>query len=741
MTRKQSILSVLMVFLIASSAIIGGMAGTVSAQQTDSTDDSIAVTCVDSVEGWGVWVPAVGAYQCIDAVFDATSYDSTAELESQAYSTANSIKDREITRAEEYSNWSFGTVSSAIGVAEDDYFQVHYDGGTKSEAKSAGQEALRTHFTKQISNEYAHRNNTLELAYSVSKSTATDANVDTPVVEFHVQYATPGSTFPGGKTVVPTDDSDIQYQTKTLKDGSTMDVVHKIVDVKVVDNGNDNPVDYDVKTALTHIDSDDDGTKDQYNIVYRNFDSSNNSLSLNLNDPYSSDTKTVDLTQSYTRVQEMNSDYDSAIGEVENLVDQLYANHETGTINPADYLSAQNLYEQYSGDNSHYSYTAAKATTAGLSSNLETSQIIQMGGSEYEGIVMNQDNSPQLADFEVGGNGVFEQSSPVLSYNDSDQATLSVGSSDTNTTGDLTYNTDTNILKTTISPQGNTWGEIGYIRIENISGSLSEIPNAEFSVMVDGTDIAKSQSEGHFDLEDTSTSTADAEITLEVNGVTEGDNFEVVFPDISPDVVKTYTATTTSGTSTSTTIDSVSQVADSGVSISDDSSSVTLDKSAVDDYAFVNVSDGNTYVAYGNDTVAQKGIPQGFAVGTEYTSSDADFVAVQDGKEGKLMPVESSFTISSAQDAEGDELDYVIMETEGRDSYDYTANNLQEVLDRIENIEDAIGERGDVDPPSAGGSDDSPGFLTGVLGGAGGVVAILLVLVFMALAGEITSVN
>jgi len=741
MTRKQSIKTMLMVFLIASSAVIGAV-GTVSAQQTESTGDSIAVTCVESVEGWGIWLPAVGAYQCVDAVFDATSYDSTAELESQAYSTANSIEDREITRAEEYSNWSFATVSTSIGIAEDDYFQVHYDKGTKSEAKSAGQEALRTYYTKQISNEYAHRNNTLELAYKISEGTATDPNVDTPVVLFDAHYFTGSSSCAGctdsaSEYVNPTGDSDITYTTKTLKDGSTMDVATKITDVKLQDGNLDSGFVSD--GTLEYVDTDDDGTKDQYNIVYTQTAGSSNDLNLVVNDPYSDDSKNIDITKTFTRYSELESDFNSASSEVENLVDQLYANHEPGTINPADYLSAQNLYEQYSGDNSHYSYTAAKATTAGLSSNLSTSQIIQMDGSEYEGIVMNQDNSPQLADFEVSGNGVFEQSSPVLSYNDSDQATLSVGSSDSNTPStDYVYNTDTDTLTFDIASSDISGAP--YVEVKFPTPGVDTGSNSTSTVDIAGTDISTDNPQldrGRIRIPVTSdTYSNDATVSIsDVTGISDGDAMDIT------NMMTGLTISTTSGTSTSTTIQSVGQVSDSGVSISDNGSSVTLNKSAVGDYAFVEMSDGNTYVAYGNDTVAQKGIPQGFAVGTEYTSSDADFIAVQDGKEGKLMPVESSFTISSAQDAEGDELDYVIMETEGRDSYDYTANNLKEVLDRIEDIEDAIGERGDVDPPSSGGSDDGPGFLTGVLGGAGGVVAILLVFVFMALAGRITSVN
>ena len=787
--NKNTILSVLMVFLIASSGFAGAV-GTVSAQTTDTSGGESAFDkCVENVDGWALLNPVlIGGAQCIQGAFSPSDYDSSTELENEAWNQAVSIQDYTEQRSTEYQNWNDRSLSASLLEAEKPLIEAHYAEKSEADARSAASEQVREYYSGQLSSSYNANNQVYERAVSISKSTNADSNIDTPVIQFDVAYGYTVSTVSQDSydtvTANATQDSEIKYTTRTLPNGDEFDYASKIVDVSVPDSFNSG--DISDGYALKYVDSDSDGTKDQYNIVIQPQTIQDNTQQVKLvaNDPYSSETRTITWEQNHvTRVDSIKSEYNTAQGEVETMATDLYSTHTKGTINPDDYVSGATLLEEYSQNDSHYSYSAAKAAVTGLNTDLDAQQIVQINGdtsTEYEGMILTGSEGPQIADHEVSTNGVFDNSSNVFDWDSgtSGQDTLTVVGGGTTDSYIGSSGGKYMPYSFAVNPDGSY--ALSEFRIVN-DGTASNLDTStnpaaiktvtiemnggiEFLSSIDGTTMPISDGMGGTVSNNVTLDSATNTITITLTNtrsddviftppeshinLTPGDaSYTFTVKNDSGNVIGQETANFTVGgdVTTTGTIDAVRQADSGGVSISDDGSSATIQKSAVDDYALVDVSDGNTYVAYGSQTAADAGIPTGFEVGKQYTASNFGSVMLtyQNGDKVETLREDTidTFTILSASSASSGEEISVLDYSDGGQRTFTDTSNIREELENQQEVQDAINQRGDVDPAGAGGSVEQR-LQDGLLGfGAGASLVVFIggVLVVLWLVGRITS--
>jgi hypothetical protein len=105
----QQVLTLLMVSLVAFSSLAAPASASLgtsdSGVQFQSAGEDAVNACVENVDTWGYIAPVYGAYQCIDGAFSPSDYDSSSELENEAYNNMISVQDTVETRQNGWQNW------------------------------------------------------------------------------------------------------------------------------------------------------------------------------------------------------------------------------------------------------------------------------------------------------------------------------------------------------------------------------------------------------------------------------------------------------------------------------------------------------------------------------------------------------------------------------------------------------------------------------------------------------------
>ncbi|NLV09316.1 hypothetical protein GOC74_05145 [Halomicrobium mukohataei] len=681
-------------FILVSAVGMPLFAGTAVAQTQE--EKTAVEKCSENITKFGAQTVLIGVAECIGGAFSPAEYDSSPELETESWNSIVAIQDSEEKRQKAFNNWGELSKSNALQTAEKPIIEAHYAGEDSAQARSAGADALSQYYSSQLSSEYAHRTNVVERAYSVSKATAQNDNVgetgsglddvypsQTGLLYWEVSGNESGTTTNPNYHVTPTADSSLKYVEKGLPNGETMESIAAVTHITQTWTADDITVLAKTDSSAFTVDhyalAFDKGWVEQNHVQVNGSDWSSNNyeeklpavVAVNADgqvsvitgsqnedyddagmvamDPYSSDSAdNVNLAptqQSITRASDADTERNNAMSEMQTMVDDLYSTHETGTINPEDYVSPATLTNQYATEDSHYSYASAVATMNGLQTDLESAQTITWtDGSEYEGQVLFGGSGNALADSE--GQSYVQRSNSMLSF-------------------------------------------------------------SETTKTVDGEEVT-----------------------------------------VQEDTVTMDTSTN------SYSITGVYKVSDSAYTVSDDGTSVTIEKDGLNkDYVLMDVeyTDGSgntvtdTIVLYANEDAQSQGIPSGLEVGTQYTVSNLDnsvMMSYQSGDSASVKTADSgSFTITDAKSAAtGNSIKYIEYDDGGQRTFTDTSNLTEELEERSQ-IQDALVDRGDIDPAGAGGSGDGisdtiKGFGAGILAAIGG--GFFLIVLF--LIGRITSI-
>lgn len=632
----KSIGNIVMAVMILTSLFVGSI-GTVSAQSTADR----AYSCVENAEqNASILSFALGgtdlAYYCVSGAWNADEVGSmsTAELQDSAWSASTNIEDATDTRQKEYDQWGDKATTVALQEAEGPVIDAHYAEKSEAEARSEGLETVREYFAQQKAKEIKQHNANIELSYSLSKNTYKATDVD-PVVYWYYESGTTTNR------VVATDNSDLVYQTVTLEDGSEIDKVVAITNVKAIDASQGD----DVAIVFDDVDSI-NGTSvvsqpspfDAPHILSKDsngdYTDSLPGLELTRADPYTSETSTISWTQGHIqRINDLENQRETAVKDLRTMVSDLYQNRDKGTINPDEYVSPSTMTDRYNSDNSHYSYPTAMAASLGFDTNVKSSQIIEIDGQEYEGTILVDGNASGLQP--IADSSASQDGTAYLNYTSTDSQDIATAS--------LEVNAD-------------TITSVDYVQDDAYS--------------VDGTTV-----------------------TIEKGGLTQD------YVLISAEMTNPETG------------DTVTQ-------------------------RLLQFADENTANKY-------NGIPTGLVSGNTYSVSEFDTVMLsyQNGDTADTMTVTSDFTVKSIQDAETGNEVQAVGYTDGVDRDFTQTSNLTEELNRLEDIQNAMSERSDVDPAGAGGVGDVQQRLSDVLAGIGIAGFIALILIVLALIGRITSVN
>ena len=411
-----------MAMLMVSSVLVGGLSGTVVAQEDTSAGEQAVNQCVDNVSGWGLLIPVYGGYECVSGAFEPSEYDSSSQLENEAWNNAISLQDAAEQRQTEYSNWEDIAQNSALQQAEEPIIEAHYASEDAGQARSAGQEVIRNFYSAERSAEYARHNEIAERAFSIGQSTKTADGVDTVVEVYYDRGASINNTTAYHEF---TADSQILYDTVSLPNGEEMEVV---VGYEGMENssGTESAVIFypsEVDNLSENLEEPNGASFYTYNSTDEVWESGNQVSGYQFNDPYSSDNRQIQWVQTHSeRLNSIEEDYNGAQGQIETLVSDLYETHDTGTINPDEYVSAATLSEEYAQNDSHYSYAGAKASLLGLNTDLDTQQIVEVNGEEYEGMILTGSEGNTLADDEAH-NFASSHENPVFSFSSDSEDT------------------------------------------------------------------------------------------------------------------------------------------------------------------------------------------------------------------------------------------------------------------------------------------------------------------------------
>lgn len=440
--ERTQVLSVLLVTLLFGGSFSGFLAlgvGQASAAtglsdsqfQTSSGEEAVE-QCVNNVDGWAAFLsPAYGAYQCIDGAFTPSEYDSSSELENEAYNNMVSLQDTTETRQNDWQNWNELSQTSALQQAEKPLVEAHYNGSSEGEARSDAQAALRQYYSAQLSTEYNTHDEVVERTVSVGTNTAEDDGT-VPMVAFNRSFYT---TYEESYQHNITENSSIVYQNVTLPNGNTQEVASAVRNLESSDGSNESIV------AVFHDNTEvKNSTLNSGYYAYNETDDSYNQLQgtgivLDVRDPYSDSLDTVAWWgQHENRVNAIENEYNDSQSELVTMAEDLYETHDTGTIDPSEYVSAATLTQEYASEDGHYSYSSALATTNGMRTDLESAQTIQYNGSEYEGQILVGGQGQPLAD-DTGAAYFSSESDSVLNFTSAGE----------NETANVTLETETDV--------------------------------------------------------------------------------------------------------------------------------------------------------------------------------------------------------------------------------------------------------------------------------------------------------
>ena len=410
----HQLFSVFLMVLVVSSGSLA-FAGTALAQENPS--DQGTLECIMTERGGGgILAPLGNAYYCIAGEFNPSVYESSAELENEAYNNMISIQDTVETRQNTWENWNELSQTSALQQAEKPLIEAHYAGKDEGVARSDAQAELRNYYAAQLSTEYNTHNSVIERTVSVGSNTAKDSNTETMAYFAGRGYS---DYYTNAKKFYPTADSDIGYTNITLPDGSTQSVATHVYNVSP---RNTNITDAVLVFSDKNVTLKNDTTLSRGAYVWNNSSQSytqKGSVPISLievRDPYSSQITEIDWIEPHsTRVSSINSEFNESQGELVNMSEDLYSEYNTGTINPSEYVSAATLTEEYASESGHYSYSSALATTNGMRTDLQSAQKIQYNGSEYEGQILVGGQGQPLAD-DTGAAYFSSESDSVLNW-------------------------------------------------------------------------------------------------------------------------------------------------------------------------------------------------------------------------------------------------------------------------------------------------------------------------------------
>jgi protein tyrosine phosphatase (PTP) superfamily phosphohydrolase (DUF442 family) len=397
--------SVILAVLMLSSVGLAPV-GTVAAQDDTTEDTTIGDRldqCVSetsqnvSLLDYALTGGASVAYHCIGGAWSADQVAdyNNAELVDQGWVTSTSMVDSAAQREDEFSTWGSTSVTYALQEAEKPIVEAHYNEEDKAVSKADGNEVVRDYFAQQQAKEHKQNTEIIERFVSVSKNTNTADNVD-PMATFYTDAYQQGATYSAAGS-----DANIVYEQTELKNGETMETVQAVTGIEGIQqpDGDSDSTGTDFILVVSDSYTTESGTTLSGPALHSSSDGgstwgSEGSPEMRLHDPYNDgDTLTVGSDSSYisehdSRVSQINTYSDDALSQAQTMVDDLYANHEKGTINPEEYVSSATLVNEYNSENSHYSYATATAASLGFKTDVQSSQIIEVGGEEYEGTIL-----------------------------------------------------------------------------------------------------------------------------------------------------------------------------------------------------------------------------------------------------------------------------------------------------------------------------------------------------------------
>lgn len=381
MLRKS--LTVFVMLMLVVSVPVAGI-GSVTAQTDTTTDDSssdggVLQKCADNVDVnvWSVVFPVNDSYECLQGAISPSDVDieNTAEVESSSWNSALSTADRIDSAQSSYEEWSYASETSALQSAEGPVYDAHAAEKDKAEARLAGIEATQDHYSARITKDLQLQTSVINNMQSISKITQ-DAE---------------------GVTQMVRDDSNDDLAiniTNVVREDVSLPNGETVQDVAVAfdsEDSNGNVTRYYMgqtytgetdATNVDGVDSIDTIRQGSFNPPSQTFVAQS---------PYGDQTVTFDLDSINKRITDSYTESDSVVDQVQTMTDNLYNTHEPGSIDPDEYVSPQTLTERYAGEDDHFSYPAALASINGLTTDLDTTQTIRLGGSNgetYDGILM-----------------------------------------------------------------------------------------------------------------------------------------------------------------------------------------------------------------------------------------------------------------------------------------------------------------------------------------------------------------
>lgn len=394
--------TVLMVASIPAMPMISNSHSGVAAAQDSTSSNTDTLTCL-SDHGFTTAISPLGnVIHCVNGSFDYSDGDSQTKLENQSYNNMISIQDSAESRQSEFTNWQDLSLAAALRQAEQPLIEAHSAGDDKGVARSEAQESLNDHYSAEISSEVNQHNQITERFVDIG-TTINPTDTSGPL---NPTLRSDSSTYIGGSDW---SDAKINYQTATLPNGEEIEVA-----ASVSTSSGDEAIYF---PAMTQLDGVTQPSTSDYSVVAAASD-------LKMKDPYSSDTTGVAYyDQSNTRVSDILAEYDTAQGEIVTMADDLYNTYDQGEIDPDEYVSAGTLAEEYQGED-HYSYASALAAQNGLSTDLESSMIVEIGSEEYEGNLLASGVTTKIADTIPSDAQMANRADPVLQLDSSESDTV-----------------------------------------------------------------------------------------------------------------------------------------------------------------------------------------------------------------------------------------------------------------------------------------------------------------------------
>ena len=439
MLRKS--LTVFVLLMLVVSVPVAGI-GSVAAQTDTTTDDSgssdgVVQKCADNVDAnvWSVVFPVNDAYECLQGAISPSDVDieNSAEVESSAWNSALSTADRIDSAQSSYEEWSYASETSALQAAEGPIYDAHAAEKDKAEARLAGIEATQDHYSARITKDLQLQTSVINNMQSISQITRDAEGVS--------------------QMVVDTSRTELERIniTNVVREDVSLPNGEDVQDVAVAfdaEDSNGNVTRYYMTETYTGetdatnvdgVDSVDMITTNDYDTPYQVFEAQS---------PYGDETVTFDLESINQRISGSYSESEDVVSKVQTMTDNLYSTHEKGSIDPDEYVSPQTLTERYAGEDDHFSYPAALASINGLTTDLDTTQTIRIGGSNgetYDGILMLAPDADPSASTLLSNYGSVTASTlnseNVFTVDDGEAETVTFDVSD-GSSGTIDYNID-----------------------------------------------------------------------------------------------------------------------------------------------------------------------------------------------------------------------------------------------------------------------------------------------------------